>query len=152
MGQGLNKFKPGAKRDNILLLSAALWSIIGGMLFFKGFYRLSQLADGQFFVVGSAIFIGSLKSYIILDKSARTGIGRILEMKDGTCLGAVYSKKTWLLVVFMMCMGIFLRNSSIPLSVLCFMYITIGWALVFSSRLAWITWVKNKVPRNNRHD
>jgi hypothetical protein len=146
MRQSLKKFKPGAKTKNILLLSAALWSIIGAILLAKGFYRLLQITDGQLIIAVSAIIIGSLKSFIVLDRSARIGITRILELKDGTCLGAVYSKKTWLLVVCMMCMGVFLRNSSIPLSYLCFVYITIGWALVFSSRLAWVTWVKEKAP------
>lgn len=141
MRQSLQKFKPGARKKNILLLSAALWSVIGLMLITKGLYRLFQISEGQFLIVLSAVLIGSLKSFVILDKSAQRGISRIEDMKDGTCLGAVYSKKTWLLVAGMMCMGFFLRNSSIPQSFLCFIYITIGWALLFSSRFAWLKWI-----------
>ena len=63
---------------------------------------------------------------------------------DGTCLGAVYSAKTWLLVLCMMAGGIILRNSTLPISVLSFLYITIGSALGLSSRLAWSSWLKNR--------
>lgn len=144
MRQGLQKFKPGARKKNILLLSAVLWSVVGIILITKGFYRLSQVSDGQFLIVIFAIFAGSFKSLLVLDKSTRRGISRIEELEDGTCLGAVYSKKTWLLVAFMMAMGVFLRRSSIPLEYLCFIYVTIGWGLLFSSRLAWLKWLKTE--------
>ncbi len=107
----------------------------------KGSYRIVQVTEYQVAIVVTALIAGTLKSYFILDRSARKSIERILNFKDGTCLGAVYSIKTWLLVVFMMGMGIFLRNSSLPLSLLCFIYFTIGWALLFSSRLAWKKWM-----------
>lgn len=143
MRKRLEKFKPGARKKNIVLLSAVLWSVIGTLLITKGLYRLSQISEGQFLIVASGIVIGSLKSFIVLDKSARRGISRIEELEDGTCLGAVYSKKTWLLVVCMMCLGVFLRGSSIPQDILCFIYVTIGWSLLFSSRLAWLKWIEN---------
>ncbi len=143
MRQNLQKFKPAATRKNILLLSALLWSAIGAMLIAKGLYRLPQTHSSQLIVVVSALFAGTCKSFVVLDRSARRGISRIEELKDGTCLGAVYSKKTWLLVVCMVCMGVFLRSSSIPQAYLCFIYGTIGWALLFSSRFAWLKWLKN---------
>ncbi len=144
MAQNLSKFKPGAKKQTILLLSAVLWTVIGAMLFFKGIYRLLQLRDMQLYILSGGVTVGILKSYFILDKSARRGIDRILNFTDGTCLGAVYSVKTWLLVLCMMAVGIFLRNSTLPISVLSFLYITIGSALGLSSRLAWSRWLKNR--------
>ena len=65
------------------------------------------------------------------------GIERILRFSGTTCLGAVYSYKTWLLVVAMMAVGFLLRQSAIPKSVLVTLYVAIGWALVLSSRHAW---------------
>lgn len=144
MGKGLSRFKPGVKTHTHLFLSAVLWTTIGILLLAKGLFRLSQLADWQEFIVVSAILAGSLKAYFILDKSARRGIDRILTFKDGTCLGAVYSFKTWILVLCMMGMGVILRNSSLPMNILCFLYLTIGWALLLSSRLAWMAWLKGK--------
>ncbi len=140
----LSRFKPGAKRRTHLLLTAILWSVIGLLLLTKGSYRIVQVGEYQVVIIIAALIAGTLKSVFILDRSARKSIDRILDFKDGTCLGAVYSIKTWLLVVCMMGLGIILRNSSLPLSLLCFIYFTIGWALLFSSRLAWQTWVGKK--------
>ena len=130
MQKNLSRFKPGVKRRTHLLLAAMLWSGIGIMLLTKGSYRVFQLTEYQLIIVVTAITLGTVKSYLILDRSARKSIERILNFQDGTCMGAVYSVKTWLLVMAMMGMGIILRNSSLPLSLLCFIYFTIGWALL----------------------
>jgi hypothetical protein len=87
-----------------------------------------------------AMIAGSLKSLFILDNSARKGVYRLLALADGTCLGAVYSIKTWLLVLIMIGSGIILRHSSLPKELLGSVYMTIGWALFFSSRHAWQAW------------
>jgi hypothetical protein len=44
----------------------------------------------------------------------------------------------------MMGMGVILRNSSLPVNLLCFLYLTIGLALLLSSRLAWRAWLTGK--------
>jgi hypothetical protein len=122
-------------------MSACLWTAIGLLLLVKGGFRFSQLEQQHPVVVLAAVVAGSLKSYLILDRAARRGIERILKFKDGTCLGAVYSVKTWIVVLFMMTMGVILRNSSLPGNILCFVSITVGWALLMSSRLAWRAWL-----------
>jgi hypothetical protein len=144
MRNDLSRFKPGAKRRTHLLLTAVMWSVIGILLLTKASYRIVQVPEHQIIITIAALILGTLKSIFILDRSARKSIVRILEFKDGTCLGAVYSFKTWLLVVSMMGIGLVLRNSSLSLSLLCFVYFTIGWALLFSSRLAWMVWIRNK--------
>jgi hypothetical protein len=88
-----------------------------------------------------ALLLGILKSHFILDKTACKSINRILLLKDGTCLGAVYSKQTWLLVVAMMIMGALLRQSQFPRPLLGVLYITVGWALLWSSRNGWKAWL-----------
>lgn len=87
-----------------------------------------------------AMIIGTIKSLFILDKTARKGVRRILEMADGRCLGAVYSLQTWMLVLIMMGTGMALRQSTLPRELLGGLYVTIGWALLFSSRHAWLAW------------
>ncbi len=144
MVKGLSRFKPGVNRRTHLLMTAVLWTVIGLLLLTKGAFRLSQLNDWQPLIIVLAVLAGSLKAYLILDKSARKGIDRIVSFKEGTCLGAVYSVKTWILVLCMMGMGVILRNSSLPLNLLCFLYLTIGWALLLSSRLAWRAWFKKQ--------
>jgi hypothetical protein len=144
MANSLSRLKPGGHRRTHLLLSAVLWTMIGLLLFSKGILRLSQLGDWPLLLPAAAVLTGSLKAYFVLDKVARRGITRILTFKNGTCLGAVYSVKTWILVLCMMGMGVILRHSFLPVSLLSFLYLTIGWALLLSSRLAWRAWLNRK--------
>ncbi len=142
MLKGIARFKPAVRTNTLLFASACLWTVIGLLLLAKGGYRWYRLPDHNPLIVVAGIIVGSIKSFWILDKSARRGIDRILNFADGTCLGAVYSSKTWILVLCMMSLGVILRNSSFPVQLLCFLYFTIGWALLFSSRLAWRAWLK----------
>lgn len=105
---------------------------------FRGLSWLT--AAGRLWIMVPALIAGTLKSFFILDNTARKGVHRILEMADGTCLGAVYSVKTWLLVLVMIGTGMALRHSALPREILGGLYVTIGWALFFSSRHAWIAW------------
>ncbi len=146
MFKGLSRFKPAVQRNTLLFSSACLWTCIGLLLIVKGGYRWYQLPVHTPYVIVAGLVCGTLKSFVILDKSARKGIDRILNFADGTCLGAVYSSKTWILVLCMISLGVILRNSSLPVQLLCFMYFTIGWALLFSSRLAWREWLKRQNP------
>lgn len=139
----LARFKPGVHRKTHLLLAASLWSCIGVFLVGRG--TLWLLDADLLFLAFPGIVLGFLKSHFILDKTAVKSIDRILHLQDGTCLGAVYSKKTWLLVLAMMGMGYLLRQSPLPRPLLGVLYITVGWALFWSSRNGWRAWY----ARNN---
>ncbi len=137
----LSQYKPGVQRKTHLLLAAILWTVIGCFLVGRGFNWIyaADLAP----LVFPAILLGFLKSHFILDKTALKSIQRILLLEDGTCMGAVYSKKTWLLVLAMMGMGALLRQSPVPKPLLGILYITVGWALFWSSRNGWKAWRNN---------
>lgn len=137
----LKRFKPGVDKRMHLLLSAILWTAVGIFLLMRGGRWL--LGAGQIWIILPGLLLGTGKSLLILDKTARKGIQRILHFGDNTCLGAVYSLRTWLLVLAMMGTGILLRQSSLPRTLLGFIYVAIGWALFLSSRLAWGEWLKN---------
>jgi hypothetical protein len=129
------------------MLSALFWTVIGIFLLFRGGGRLagSDLSVMiKALILVSALLAGTLKAYLILDKAATRSISRILEFKDDTCLGAVYSIKTWFLVFCMMGLGILIRKASLPDGIFCFLYCTIGWALLLSSRIAWQVWHKRR--------
>jgi len=134
----LARLKPAARRSTHLLLAAILWTSIGIFLMVRGLGWL--LSADLTLLVLPAVLVGLLKSRYILDKTAARSIDRILRLKDGTCVGAVYSKWTWLLVLAMMTSGILLRHSSFPKPVLAVLYIAVGWALFWSSRKGWRAW------------
>lgn len=134
----LSRLKPGVPRQTHLLLAALLWTVVGFVLMVRGSIWLIAGKATLFFF--PAILFGTLKSLFILDKSAKKSIDRIRRLADGSCLGAVYSIKTWLLVLAMMSFGYILRHSGVSPVILGTLYITIGWALLFSSRTAWRIW------------
>ncbi len=92
------------------------------------------------FLILPAVMLGTLKSIFILDKTAVRSIRRIKEFDDITCIGAVYSWKTWLLVALMMLFGMSMRMLIEPGMVIGALYMAIGWALLFSSRHGWLAW------------
>lgn len=138
MGHNLSQLKPGASRSAHLLVAALMWSCIGALLMFRGIVWLYGIS--QLWIVLPGIFIGSLKALLMLDRSANKNIKRIVAGKDGKCLGAVYSWKTWVLVLLMMGMGCLLRNSTLSKEFLGLFYVSIGWGLLFASRKSWIAW------------
>lgn len=85
-----------------------------------------------------AITVGTIKSQLILDNSFRKNIHRILALRDGTCLGAVYSWKLWVLVAVMIVSGFLLRTLTHPGVFVGTLYGAVGWGLLLSSRLGWM--------------
>lgn len=98
------------------------------------------MATDRRWILLPAFLLGTLKSFLLLDTTAQKGVLRILELADGTCLGAVYSIRTWLLILAMIGGGTLLRRSGLPSELLGGLYAAIGWALLFSSRHAWLAW------------
>jgi hypothetical protein len=142
MARKLVQFKPGASCSTHLFVAAGMWTVVGIMLMTRGIIWLNGVA--QLWIVLPALAIGSLKSLYMLDRSATKSIKRIVESRDGKCIGGVYSVKTWMLVLLMMGAGFLLRNSSLPRELLGLFYVSIGWGLFLSSRIAWFTWHQHK--------
>lgn len=138
-------WKPGVSRSFHLFVAPLLWTSIGCLLIFRGWGWLEPGRGRLLLIVAS--LIGTIKSLLILDKVAKRSIERILRFQDGTCLGAVYSWKSWLLVVLMMTGGIAIRKITQPGPVIGTLYCAIGWALCLSSRLGWYQWFR--LLRNN---
>jgi hypothetical protein len=134
----LARIKPGVPRRIHIMLAASLWTGIGIMLMMRG--AISVIDAAKAWLVVPAMALGTMKSILLLDKTARRSLDRILRLADGTCLGAVYSVKTWILILLMMVAGYVLRHSSLPAYLVGLLYMTIGWALFLSSRHAWICW------------
>ncbi len=130
--------KPVAKIRTHLLVAAFIWSAVGIMLLTRGIIWL--VASQWLLLMPVAVVAGTIKSKKVLDKIAGRNMDRILARQDGRCIGGVYSVKTWLLVLLMIGLGKLLRSSPVPLPIIGFLYVTVGWALFWSSRLVWLKW------------
>lgn len=137
---GLGSLKPGVSRSIHLFAAPLLWTCVGGILIFRGWQWINP--EKYQWYIFFALVIGTAKSLAILDRSARKTVDRIVHMRDGTCLGAIYSWKTWLLVVLMISSGFLMRTFFSPGNVIGLIYVAIGWALLFSSRLGWMAWFR----------
>ncbi|MDR0477580.1 MAG: hypothetical protein LBH14_06555 [Desulfobulbaceae bacterium] len=137
--------KPGVPRSVHLFAAPFLWTVIGGWLMLRGWGWLEPGRGRLLFV--AAMFLGTLKSLFILDKVAQRSLDRIIRFQDDTCLGAVYSWKTWLLVLLMMTAGIVLRGVTQPGPYIGTLYAAIGWSLCLSSRLGWRAWRRWQKPK-----
>jgi hypothetical protein len=138
----LTRFKPGASINVHLLTAALIWSIVGIFLMSNGFLLIS-LADREWLAV-LAVGLGTIKSIFLLDRVARKNISRIMRFADGTCIGSVYSYKSWGLVLVMIVLGRFLRSSVMPGEYVGILYLAVGWGLFFSSRLMWLARFKHQ--------
>jgi hypothetical protein len=138
--QGLAGLKPGVSKRVHLFAAPLLWTVVGASLLVRGWDFIGPGRERWFVLL--AIVIGTAKSLLILDKTARRALTRIVSLRDGTCLGAVYSWKTWLLVVLMMGSGIVLRRYFTPGAMVGTIYAAVGWALLLSSRLGWLEWFR----------
>lgn len=139
MSHWLSRFKPGVSPRTHLFCAAALWTVIGLFLLYRGIIHLNR--DNFLLLTVLGIILGSLKSYLVLNKAAVRGVERIRRFGDNTCIGAVYSWRTWLLVLAMMLLGVIIRMSPVPPWFVAVVCIAIGWALLFSSRFGWQQWV-----------
>ena len=138
--QNMSRLKPGVNRSVHLFAAPFLWSAIGTMLIVRG---AGWIGSGKnLLFIAPALLLGTLKSVYVLDRTARRGVERIVRLRDGTCLGAVYSWKTWMLVLLMMASGFLLRFFFEPGGIIGTLYVAIGWALILSSRHGWAGWLK----------
>lgn len=129
------RFKPGVSRRVHLFAAPFLWTVAGGLLMFRG-WRWIEVPSHPLFLL-AALGLGTLKSILLLDRIIHRTVHRIRYFADNTCLGAVYSWKSWLLVLAMIMAGLLTRHFCISAPWLGALYLAIGWSLLFSSRLGW---------------
>lgn len=147
-GKGLGWVKPGVPRLVHLFVAPLVWTLVGGLLMVRGWAWLGT-GQGRWWLL-VAIALGSLKSLLILDRVARKSIQRLIHFQDGTCLGAIYSWQSWLLVVLMMATGFLLRRFGHPGQGMGILYCAVGWSLCFSSRLGWQQWLLQRTFHNEK--
>lgn len=141
--QLLHRLKPGVSVSVHMFNAALIWNMVGLGLMIAGWtFIVSSGASSWLIVIG--LLIGTAKSLLVIDKTARRNLKRVSGFADKRCLGAVYSVKMWGFIGLMIVLGRFLRHSVLPSSVIGVIYFAVGWALFLSSRLAWKAWARNR--------
>lgn len=119
------------KSKVLILISGILWSFVGILLnhfAVKWFVLLPKTEKITSIVFG--VLLGVSIAYFGFNRLAKKNINRILGYKDKACFFAFQSWKSYILIIIMISMGIYMRTSGlIPKYILTPMYIGIGLAL-----------------------
>ena len=126
-----------------LLFEAALvWTFAGGMLLFRGNSYLDTTSGFPWFKISLCLAGGLIFFMLLFLKISRSHIQRISQLPgERHQLYEFFSSKSYIMMVGMISLGIFLRKSSIiPLGSLSLAYITMGIPLLLSSVLFYHRW------------
>jgi hypothetical protein len=129
-----SKYKPAVGKRTLLFLGGFIWIGVGTMLlsFSYGWLHAFQGKHSLLFIFTGIILAMVIHHFgflRIVDRNLR----RIVPVEEKKCIFSFMPWKSYFLVAVMVCVGIFLRHSSIPKQYLSILYIGIGLALVLSS-------------------
>ena len=132
-----SSLKPAASRKTLLFVAALIWTVVGVFLLVRG-GRVLVLGN-HYLLLAAAVVLGIIKGMVVLRRSAEKNIARILDKKDGICLGAVFSFQTWGMILLMILMGKLLRAGGFP-QLYGFIVSGVGLGLLLASRVIWQEW------------
>jgi CBS domain containing-hemolysin-like protein len=148
----LTKIKPHVERKWLLLVSGLLWSGVG--VFLNSLtWKWLQVYGMQTAVYAhiTGIAMGITISVFGFSKIADKNVRRIHSLPERVSIFAFQEGRSYLLIAFMMSLGIFIRRSGyIPKNLLAPMYIGIGVALFLTSFLYYRNFI-NYSPLRERN-
>lgn len=137
---------PKVSKSVLLLISGLFWMIAGGILLRIAYLRFPLLQGNEAYIVlPIGLLLGFVITYFGFSGIAKKNILRIKNYENNkVCIWAFQKWSSYLIIIVMMSMGIFMRrNSLIPSYVLIPIYMGIGSALFSSSFLYYITLIKD---------
>ncbi len=144
----LELHKPTAGARSQLFLAEMMWTVVGSVLLGLGLHWVVGRYQGLGWAYAAPfLLLGLVKSRFVLDRVARRTIHRIRTRGDDHCVGGFFSPVSWALIVGMMILGQVLRASPLPRADVGFLYVTVGSALLLSSRVLWKEW---RLPQPTR--
>ncbi len=130
----LKKLNPAVSRYWLIALAGLMWSIVGIMLCRLAYIWLASVNWSLGLPLGSIGIISALTAYGYgFSKIALQNIDRLCLLSDKRCIFSFQAWKSYLVIIFMIMLGIVLRNSPIPRHFLAVIYAAIGGALFVSS-------------------
>ena len=131
--------KPSVDRRGLLLLAGLLWSGAGMLLISFAVRWLVDLSGHPVLITVitvAGIMFGAAISLFGFRRMARQNIQRILSMPEHSCIFAFQKWQNYILIAFMMSLGIFMRRTHILSPIyMSTMYMGIGTALLSTSLL-----------------
>jgi len=137
---------PKVHKHILILISGILWTGVGIFLPSLGVRWFNELNNTQIiFSIIIGLLGGTAISYFGFSGLADKNIYRINQYNEKVCLWAFQKWSSYVLIIFMMSLGIFMRNTPlIPKFILSPMYIAIGFALFTASFRYYLFLFRNK--------
>lgn len=131
----IQSIKPWAPKRYLLFFAAAVWTIAGGVLLYKGVLLLHGMSMLQTIEVAVSVVGGVLFYLLLFSKLSKKHTKRIMELKsERPCAFSFFNIRSYILMVVMISSGILLRRLGvISQQYLLLVYITMGIPLLLSS-------------------
>jgi hypothetical protein len=130
----LKKLNPAVSKYWLIALAGLIWSMVGIMLCRLAYIWLVAVNWRLGLSLGLIGIISALAVYGYgFSKIALKNIHRLCLLSDKSCIFAFQAWKSYLIIIFMIMLGMALRNSPIPKHFLAVIYAAIGGALFVSS-------------------
>jgi hypothetical protein len=123
------------KKKNWVIVSGAIWAVIGVWLLYKGlnFLSLSPDRSRASWLIGAALLVGFIKGRFVLAKTVQRIVAHIASAPEPVRFASVYPKSYFILLAGMMCLGFFLRL--VPIEWRGFIDVAVGSALMNGAML-----------------
>lgn len=137
------KYKPGINKKYLLIISGLMWTGVG--IFLSSLtYRWLLNYDNKIIYYGLGILLAILIYRFGFGLIANQNINRVIKMeKIKVCAFAFQPWYSYGIVIFMMSLGMFMRNSFIPKNYLAVLYLGIGGGLFLSSLKYYNSFIKD---------
>jgi len=130
----LSSLKPAVTKSWLIAIAGLMWTGVGLMLCRLAYNWLAVINRGMAASLGLLGVLLAVAAYHFgFSKIARKNIKRISLLVEKTCIFAFQTWKAYLIIGFMITLGIILRNSAIPKQYVAIIYTTIGGAILLSS-------------------
>jgi hypothetical protein len=130
----LSSLKPAVTKLWLIALAGLMWTAVGMMLCRLAYNWLAVINRGMATVLGLFGVVMAVAAYcFVFSKIAQKNIKRLRLLTERTCVFAFHTWKGYLIIGFMITLGIILRNSAIPKQYLAILYTIIGGAIFLSS-------------------
>ncbi|MDD5308490.1 MAG: hypothetical protein PHU25_14305 [Deltaproteobacteria bacterium] len=130
----LRRFEPAVDKKVLYAVAAVVWSAVGLMmcgLAASWLALLPWLEDAG--VAAAGLMVAILAAVFLFSRVARRNIARIEGKRERVCVFAFQAWRGYVLVAFMIALGLALRHSPLPRPLLAFLYLGIGGGLLGGS-------------------
>ncbi len=149
----LRSLKPAVTKSWLIAVAGLMWTGVGVMLCRLAYVWLAVVNRGMAASLGLLGVMMAVVAYRFgFSKIAQKNIKRISLLVEKSCIFAFQTWKGYLIISFMVALGIILRNSTIPKQYLAIIYTTIGGAIFLSSFHYYGLLWKMVVQKDRRQD